>query len=109
MAIINVEVNTDTREFTVNMDGQLMTDFKSVFMDAFVSSDGTRDISLSIVQEVPLDNGLVTTRTMRLATLEEQEQNGSSLITDEGSQHQLGAKNLIALFEAARRKQNKKK
>ncbi len=109
MAIINVELNTDTREFTVSMDGQPMTNFKTVFMDAFINSDGTKDISLSITQEVPLDNGLVTTRTMRLATQEEQDKNGSSLITDEGSQYQSGARDLIALFEAAKRKQNKKK
>lgn len=104
MAIINVELNTDTRDFIVLMDGQPMTNFKSVFIDAFVNSDGTRDVSLSIMQEVPLENGLVTTRTMRLATPEEQEQNGSSLITEEGSKYELGAKAAIAIFEATRRK-----
>jgi len=51
MAIIGIELNTDNREFTVNMDGQPMTNFKSVFVDAFVNSDGTRDVSLSITQE----------------------------------------------------------
>ena len=104
MAIIGIELNTDNREFTVNMDGQPMTNFKSVFVDAFVNSDGTRDVSLSITQEVPLENGLVTTRTMRLATTEEQEQNGNSLITEEGSKYESGAKAAIAIFEATRRK-----
>lgn len=107
MAIINVELNTDNREFTVNMDGEPLVNFKSVFIDAFINSDGTRDVSLSIMQEVPLNNGLVTTRTMRLATLEEQERDGSSLITEEGSKYEFGAKAAIAIFEATRR--NKKK
>ena len=104
MAIINVELNTDNREFTVNMDGKLLVNFKSVFIDAFINSDGTRDVSLSITQEVPLDNGLVTTRNMRLATLQEEKDNNSSLITEEGSKHELGAKAAIAIFEATRRK-----
>lgn len=104
MAIIGIELNTDNREFIVNMDGEPLVNFKSVFVDAFVNSDGTRDVSLSITQEVPLENGLVTTRTMRLATLEEQEKNGNSLITEEGSKYELGAKAAIAIFEATRRK-----
>ena len=104
MAIIMVELNTEKREFNISMDGKRMTNFKSVFIDALVNSDGTQDVSLSITQEVPLDNGLVTTRTMRLATPEEQEQNGSSLMTEEGSRYELGAKAAIAIFEATRRK-----
>lgn len=104
MAIINVELNTDNREFTVNMDGKPLINFKSVFIDAFINSDGTRDVSLSITQEIPLDNGLVTTRRMRLATLEEEKDNNSSLITEEGSKYELGAKAAIAIFEATRRK-----
>jgi hypothetical protein len=102
MAIINVEINTDNREFVVNMDGTPMNNFKSVFMDAFVNSDGTRDVSLSITQEVPLDNGLVTTRTMRLATPEEQEQNGNSLITEEGTTQELGARQLVSFYKATK-------
>ncbi len=108
MAIINIELNTDNREFTMNMDGQPMTNFQSVFIEVFSkNSDGERDIFFSIEEEVPLENGLVITRRMRLATPEEQEKNNNSLVVEEGSKHEFGAKAAIAIFEATRR--NKKK
>ncbi len=107
MAIINVSLDTDSREFTINMDGQPMTNFQSVFIEVFNNLDGGRDIFLSIEEEVPLENGLVITRRMRLATPEEQEKNNNSLVIEEGSKHEFGARAAIAIFEATRR--NKKK
>ncbi len=104
MAIVNISLDTDTREFTLSMDGEPLVNFKSVFIDAFINFEGERDVSLSIEQEIPLENGLVVVRRMRLATPEEQETNNNSLITEEGSKHELGAKAAIAIFEATRRK-----
>ncbi len=87
MSLINVSLDTKTRATKVTIDSGDIS-FKSLFLDIF---DGS-DVSFSLEQEIPAENGLVTLKRFRLPSEPSEPVNDAGLVESEGSESELAAK-----------------
>ena len=94
MSLINVLLDTKTRSIKVTIDNNDVS-FKSLFLDIF---DGS-DVSFSLEQEIPAENGLVTLKRFRLPSEPTEPVNDAGLVESEGSKIELAAKALANLYE----------
>lgn len=81
MSIINMSVDTKSRQLAITVDGVLIPATEG-YLHKFVHSDGTVDISLSYTVETESNNGLKETRTFTLpdpAALAELASDGSKI------------------------------
>ena len=99
MSLINASLDTQTRAMKVTIDGQDVG-FKSLFLDVF--DDG--DVSFSMEQEIPAENGLVTLKRFRLPSEPTEPVNDAGLVESEGTESELAAQALARLYEKNKKK-----